>query len=115
MFQVNRSDQTAADARPHLSFGSIVVDNPDELTRTIFEAVRATGVRALVSAGWSEVGGSDIPEGVFILGESRVPAYFFRSGLIAFGQVMYHMNGYLPKGESKQLCITEAQVRRLSG
>jgi len=49
-----------------------VVDDPAALTQTIFEAVKQTGVRALVSAGWSEIGGDDIPDNIFILGESRV-------------------------------------------
>lgn len=34
----------------------------------IFEAVRKSGVRALVSAGWGGLGGTKIPEEVFILG-----------------------------------------------
>ena len=38
------------------------------MTKTIFEAVKASGVRALVSAGWGGLGGQEVPEGVFILG-----------------------------------------------
>lgn len=53
------------------SFGSIVVDDPAKLTETIFEAVERTGVRALVSAGWSDIGGDNVPENVFILGRPR--------------------------------------------
>lgn len=34
---------------------------------TIFDAVKEAGVRALVSAGWGGLGGTEIPEGVFIL------------------------------------------------
>lgn len=46
-----------------------VYDN-EQLQRlgTIFEAVRKSGVRALVSAGWGGLGGTDIPDTVFILG-----------------------------------------------
>ena len=33
-------------------FGSVVVDDPAEMTRMIFEATRNAGVRALVSTGW---------------------------------------------------------------
>jgi UDP:flavonoid glycosyltransferase YjiC (YdhE family) len=54
-----------------VSFGSIVVDDPVALTKTIFEAVEKTGMRALVSAGWSDIGGENVPKNVFILGESR--------------------------------------------
>lgn len=54
----------------YIGFGSIVVDNPNVLTRMIFDAVRYTGVRALVSKGWGGLGGDDltIPEGIFMLG-----------------------------------------------
>ncbi|KAK0748260.1 hypothetical protein B0T21DRAFT_279757 [Apiosordaria backusii] len=54
----------------YIGFGSIVVDDPDALTRTIFDAVRRTGVRALVSKGWGGIGGDalSLPENVFMLG-----------------------------------------------
>jgi len=34
-----------------------VLDNPDQLTKTILESVRATGVRAIVAKGWSNISG----------------------------------------------------------
>ncbi|RYP26948.1 hypothetical protein DL767_007870 [Monosporascus sp. MG133] len=54
----------------YIGFGSIVVDDPNGLTRMIFDAVAETGVRALVSKGWGGLGADDvgIPEGVFMLG-----------------------------------------------
>ncbi|KAI0966464.1 hypothetical protein F4678DRAFT_449497 [Xylaria arbuscula] len=54
----------------YIGFGSIVVDDPDGLTNIIFNAVAATGVRALVSKGWGGLGADSIgiPEGVFMLG-----------------------------------------------
>ncbi|KAK4140289.1 glycosyltransferase [Dichotomopilus funicola] len=54
----------------YIGFGSIVVDDPDGLTQTIFDAVIRSGVRAIVSKGWGGFGsaGGDIPEGVFMLG-----------------------------------------------
>lgn len=52
----------------YIGFGSIVVDNPDAFTKVILEAVKKAGVRALVSKGWSNVGGSDVPDNVFLLG-----------------------------------------------
>ncbi|KAI1424531.1 hypothetical protein F5Y12DRAFT_448742 [Xylaria sp. FL1777] len=54
----------------YIGFGSIVVDDPDGLTNMIFNAVAATGVRALVSKGWGGLGADSIgvPEGVFMLG-----------------------------------------------
>ncbi|KAL5314993.1 hypothetical protein ACEPPN_017643 [Leptodophora sp. 'Broadleaf-Isolate-01'] len=54
----------------YIGFGSIVVDDPDAMTKLIFEAVKKAGVRALVSKGWGGLGADDlgIPEGVFMLG-----------------------------------------------
>ncbi|KAK1984917.1 glycosyltransferase family 28 domain-containing protein [Colletotrichum cereale] len=54
----------------YIGFGSIVVDDPNALTRMIFDAVHRTGVRALVSKGWGGLGAEDVglPEGVFMLG-----------------------------------------------
>jgi sterol 3beta-glucosyltransferase len=51
-------------------FGSVVVENPTELTRVIFEATRLAGVRALVSPGWGGLASPEhhhIPPHVFIL------------------------------------------------
>lgn len=47
-----------------------MVDDPDAMTKLIFEAVKKSGVRALVSKGWGGLGADDlgIPEGVFMLG-----------------------------------------------
>ncbi|KAI1334644.1 hypothetical protein F5Y15DRAFT_401146 [Xylariaceae sp. FL0016] len=54
----------------YIGFGSIVVDDPDKLTRMIFDAVAETGVRALVSKGWGGIGADSvgIPDGVYMLG-----------------------------------------------
>lgn len=47
-----------------------MVDDPDAMTKLIFEAVKKSGVRALVSKGWGGLGADalGIPEGVFMLG-----------------------------------------------
>lgn len=54
----------------YIGFGSVVVDDPDAMTKMIFEAVEKAGCRALVSKGWGGLGADDlgIPEGVFMLG-----------------------------------------------
>lgn len=54
----------------YIGFGSIVVEDPNAMTELIFEAVRKTGQRALVSKGWGGFGGDEMskPEGVFMLG-----------------------------------------------
>lgn len=50
----------------YIGFGSIVIDNPEEMTRTLVEAVRATGVRAIISKGWSNLGGIDSDDVLFL-------------------------------------------------
>lgn len=54
----------------YIGFGSIVVDDPNAMTRLIFEAVKRTGQRALVSKGWGGLGADElgIPDGVFMVG-----------------------------------------------
>lgn len=47
-----------------------MVDDPNAMTKMIFEAVKKAGVRALVSKGWGGLGADElgIPDGVFMLG-----------------------------------------------
>lgn len=52
----------------YIGFGSIVVDNPDKLTKTVFEAVKKTGQRALVSKGWGNLGADAVPENILMIG-----------------------------------------------
>lgn len=54
----------------YIGFGSIVVDDPNALTRIIFDAIHISGMRALVSKGWGGLGVDDvgIPPGVFMVG-----------------------------------------------
>ena len=54
----------------YIGFGSIVVDDPNAMTKMIFEAVKKTGQRALVSKGWGGLGADEfgVPDGVFMLG-----------------------------------------------
>lgn len=54
----------------YIGFGSIVVEDPNAMTRMIFDAIHLSGVRALVSKGWGGIGADDIgvPEGVYMLG-----------------------------------------------
>jgi UDP:flavonoid glycosyltransferase YjiC (YdhE family) len=53
----------------YIGFGSIVVDDPDGMTRLIFEAVAKTGQRALVSKGWGGLGASiAVPSNIFLIG-----------------------------------------------
>ncbi|RFU24847.1 hypothetical protein B7463_g11490, partial [Scytalidium lignicola] len=40
----------------YIGFGNIVVDDPDSSTAIVLEAVQSTGVRAVISKGWSNLG-----------------------------------------------------------
>ena len=57
----------AGDAPVYIGFGSVVVEDPAAMTKTIFEATKKAGVRALVSAGWGGLGDTTVPDNVFIL------------------------------------------------
>jgi UDP:flavonoid glycosyltransferase YjiC (YdhE family) len=43
----------------YIGFGSIVINNPAQLTKTILQAVKAAGIRAIISKGWSNLGAED--------------------------------------------------------
>lgn len=52
----------------YIGFGSIVVDDPNKFTATIFEAVEKAGVRALVSKGWGGLGDEgNTPKNIYML------------------------------------------------
>ncbi|KAI8627340.1 glycosyltransferase family 1 protein [Xylariaceae sp. FL1651] len=51
----------------YIGFGSIVVDDAEQFTEMIFEAVRNAGVRALVSKGWGGLGQDNVPENIYML------------------------------------------------
>lgn len=52
----------------YIGFGSIVVDDPDRFTSLIFEAVKKSGVRALVSKGWGGLGDEgNTPDNIYML------------------------------------------------
>ncbi|KAL2203387.1 UDP-Glycosyltransferase/glycogen phosphorylase [Sarocladium strictum] len=54
----------------YIGFGSIVLDDPEAMTKLIFDAVQVTGQRVLLSKGWGGIGGDDlpIPDNIFMLG-----------------------------------------------
>lgn len=54
----------------YIGFGSIVIDDPEKVTDMILEAVQRTGVRAIISRGWSKLGGErENDSNVFYLGD----------------------------------------------
>jgi hypothetical protein len=59
----------AGPAPIYIGFGSIVVDYPEGLLATVLEAVKISGVRALVSKGWSNLSSTSTPANVFFLGD----------------------------------------------
>ncbi|KAL2814363.1 hypothetical protein BDW59DRAFT_177966 [Aspergillus cavernicola] len=44
----------------YVGFGSIVVNNPSRLTKIVFEAIRQTGQRAVISRGWGNIGADEV-------------------------------------------------------
>lgn len=54
----------------YIGFGSIVLDDPNGMTKLIFEAAKKSGQRALVSKGWGGVGADELgkPDSVYMLG-----------------------------------------------
>jgi len=55
----------------YIGFGSIVVEDPELLTRTVLKAIEETGQRAILGKGWAEMGSHDTPSNVFPI--SSVP------------------------------------------
>lgn len=52
----------------YIGFGSIVVDDPVQLTKLIFDAVELAGVRAIVSKGWGGITAEKVPENIYLIG-----------------------------------------------
>ncbi|KAG8675942.1 hypothetical protein FPOAC1_001937 [Fusarium poae] len=54
----------------YIGFGSIVIEDPIEMTRIIKEACLRVGIRVIISRGWSKLGGTDSnTDSVFYLGD----------------------------------------------
>ncbi|ETN38094.1 uncharacterized protein HMPREF1541_07718 [Cyphellophora europaea CBS 101466] len=53
----------------YIGFGSIVVDQPDELLATILKALATADVRCIISKGWSSLSSDDVPDNVFFVGD----------------------------------------------
>lgn len=47
-------------SRPvYICFGSIVIDEPAAMTSMLLDAIKSLGVRAIISRGWSKLGGEN--------------------------------------------------------
>lgn len=90
------------DAGPcvYIGFGSVVVADPAALTRTILEAVKLAKVRAVISAGWAEIGGVG-DESVFVAKGNVPHDWLFADGRVS--AVVHH------GGEQHDL---QADIRR---
>lgn len=53
----------------YIGFGSIVMDDANAMTNVILDAVTKSGVRAIVSRGWSKLGGDRQHENVLFIGD----------------------------------------------
>lgn len=54
-----------------------------EVVETIFDAVKKSGGRAIVSAGWGGLGGAEVPDEVFIQEGSVPHDWLFADGRVA--------------------------------
>ena len=51
----------------YIGFGSIVIDDPTSLTTVLLEAVKLSGIRAVISRGWSKIGEASPSKDIFYL------------------------------------------------
>jgi sterol 3beta-glucosyltransferase len=59
----------AGEAPIYVGFGSVGVEDPAAVTRTIFTALEKAGARGIVSEGWAHLGGGTVPPNVFLIGD----------------------------------------------
>jgi len=72
----------AGPAPVFVGFGSMTDPTPAATTRTVLDAVRRAGCRAVVSAGWAGLGDGPLPEDVFVTGPVAHHALFRRCALV---------------------------------
>ncbi|OAG39328.1 hypothetical protein AYO21_06532 [Fonsecaea monophora] len=53
----------------YVGFGSIVVENPGRLLHIVLAAIKACGVRAIISKGWSNLESENVGENIYFLGD----------------------------------------------
>jgi hypothetical protein len=59
----------APPAPTRIGFGSVKVENPAAITRTIFTALEKASARGIVSEGWAHLSGERLPPNVFLIGD----------------------------------------------
>ncbi|KAJ6094223.1 hypothetical protein N7467_003068 [Penicillium canescens] len=50
----------------YIGFGSIVIENPGRMAEILLQATQETGVRAIISRGWSNLNGPDLPHILYL-------------------------------------------------
>ena len=61
---------SAGEAPIYVGFGSVLVEDPAAVARTIFSALDKAGARGVVSEGWARLGGGTPPPNVFLVGDA---------------------------------------------
>jgi len=72
----------AGPAPVYFGFGSMPDARPQATTRILLDAVAALGCRAVIGAGWAELGGTSLPEGVIEIGAVSHPELFARCAAV---------------------------------
>jgi UDP:flavonoid glycosyltransferase YjiC (YdhE family) len=57
-------------------------EDPEALTRTVVAAVEQAGVRAVLHRGWAGLGGTDLPDGIQLVGSVSHPRLFPRMAAV---------------------------------
>ncbi|KAJ9271916.1 CAZyme family GT1 [Paecilomyces variotii] len=50
----------------YIGFGSIVIEDPDRMIEILLQAIEDAGVRAIISRGWSNLTGPDLPHVLYL-------------------------------------------------
>ena len=72
----------AGPAPVYVGFGSMPDTDPKATTRLVLAAIEQIGARAVLSAGWAQLGGLPLPEGVIEIGAVAHPRLFPRCAAI---------------------------------
>ncbi|MGB1289009.1 MAG: glycosyltransferase, partial [Aggregatilineales bacterium] len=75
----------AGDAPVYIGFGSMAGRDPERLTRTIIDAIKQAGVRAILASGWGGLAVDVLPESIFTI--KRAPHDWLFQNVVA---VVHH-------------------------
>ncbi|PEN11466.1 UDP-glucose--sterol glucosyltransferase [Longibacter salinarum] len=66
----------AGDPPVYIGFGSMARQHPERTTQTVLDALRRTGLRALISRGWGGLVPEDVPDSIYLFDEAPHDALF---------------------------------------